>query len=92
MIKNFKHKGLNKYFVNNDKSMLNAKHCGRISRLLDRLDGSIQINDMDLPGYGLHKLLGDRKNTWSVTVSGNWRITFRFESGHAYDVNLEDYH
>ena len=92
MIKSFKHKGLARFFMENDKSLLNAKHCERISRLLDRLDSSVEISDMNLPGYGLHKLLGDRKDIWSVKVSGNWRITFRFEGTHAYDVYLEDYH
>jgi len=47
---------------------------------------------MNLPGYGLHRLSGNRQDTYSVTVSGNWRITFRFEEGKAFDVNLEDYH
>ncbi len=47
---------------------------------------------MDLPGYGFHRLKGTRSDTCSVKVSGNWRLTFRFEAGHAYDVNLEDYH
>ncbi len=60
--------------------------------MLDRLNSAELVKDMNLPGYGLHKLTGDRKDAWSIMVSGNWRITFRFESGHAYDVNLEDYH
>lgn len=47
---------------------------------------------MNIPGYKLHKLSGDMKGFWSVTVSGNWRITFRFENGDALDVNLKDYH
>ncbi|MBI4533872.1 MAG: type II toxin-antitoxin system RelE/ParE family toxin [Candidatus Melainabacteria bacterium] len=47
---------------------------------------------MNLPGYKLHRMTGNRKDTWSITVSGNWRITFRFQDGYAYDVNLEDYH
>ena len=51
-----------------------------------------QPSDMRLPGWGLHKLKGSLKDHWAVKVSGNWRITFRFESGHARDVNLIDYH
>ncbi|MDQ3687321.1 MAG: type II toxin-antitoxin system RelE/ParE family toxin, partial [Acidobacteriota bacterium] len=51
-----------------------------------------QPSDVDLPGYRLHELKGDRKGTWSLTVSGNWRITFTFSEGDAYDVDLEDYH
>jgi proteic killer suppression protein len=60
--------------------------------MLDRLDASVQIEDMALPGYALHSLSGDKKGFWSVKVSGNWRLTFRFVDGDAYDVNLEDYH
>ena len=48
--------------------------------------------DMNLPGYALHQLTGNKKDIWSVKVSANWRITFRFEGSHAYDVDLEDYH
>lgn len=92
MIKSFKHKGLKKFFVEDDRSLLNAKYCERLARILDRLDSAEIAKDMNLPGYGLHKLTGGRKDTWSIMVSGNWRITFQFEEGHAYEVNLEDYH
>ena len=64
----------------------------RILRLLDRLDAAMKPEDMNLPGYRFHQLKGDRKRAFSVSVSGNWRITFRFEDGDAVDVNLEDYH
>lgn len=92
MIKNFKHKGLKQFFINDDKSLLNPQHSARISRVLDRLEVVEKIQDMNLPGYGLHQLTGSKKTLWSVKVSSNWRITFRFEGGDAYDVNLEDYH
>jgi proteic killer suppression protein len=92
MIQSFKHKGLELFFTADNRRLLNAKHCNRIARLLDRLDNSEVIDDMNLPGYGLHKLLGNKKEFWSIKVSGNWRITFRFNGGHAYDVDLEDYH
>lgn len=92
MIKNFAHKGLKRFFTQDDKSLLSAKDCTRISRILDRLDGAVEALDMNLPGYRLHKLVGNMKGFWSVTVSTNWRITFRFENGDAHDVNLEDYH
>ena len=92
MIKTFKHKGLKHYFIDNKKSLLDKKQLKRINRLLDRLDAAEEIADMGLPGYGLHPLKGTKKNFWSIKVSGNWRITFQFEAGHAYDVNLEDYH
>jgi proteic killer suppression protein len=92
MIKTFRHKGLSRFFMDDDSSLLNAKHLDRISRMLDRLDAAEAPQDMNLPGYGLHKLSGDKKGFWSIKVSGNWRITFKFEGNHTYDVNLEDYH
>lgn len=56
------------------------------------IDAAVTVNDLNLPGFGLHELKGARVGTWSVWVSGNWRVTFRFESGDAYDLDLEDYH
>ncbi|MGI2904195.1 type II toxin-antitoxin system RelE/ParE family toxin [Tolypothrix sp. VBCCA 56010] len=56
------------------------------------MDSALILEDIRLPGYDLHELKGDRKGTWSIKVSANWRITFKFEDGDAYDVNLEDYH
>jgi proteic killer suppression protein len=92
MIKSFKHKGLEKFFRNNDRSGLNAQHCDRIGRLLDATNAAETPEELGIPSYRLHKLTGNRKDYWSLTVSGNWRITFKFEGGHAWDVNLEDYH
>jgi proteic killer suppression protein len=92
MIKNFSHKGLKYFFIRNDKSLLSSKDCLRISRILDRLDAAVDVMDMNIPGYRLHKLQGDMKGFWSISVSGNWRITFRFDYGDVFDVNLEDYH
>lgn len=92
MIKSFKHKGLKRFYGDNDASGVNPEQVIRIARILDRLEASKIIADMNIPGYKLHLLSGNRKNSWSVKVSGNWRITFRFENGNAYDINLEDYH
>ena len=92
MIVTFKHKGLELFFTQNNKKLLNSKDIGKITRLLDRLDAAEHIDDMDLPGFELHPLVGNKKGNWSVKVSANWRITFRFEGSHAYEVNLEDYH
>ncbi len=64
----------------------------RIIRQLDVLDAAQSINGVNVPGYRLHPLKGDRSGEWSITVTGNWRITFRFENGDAYNVDLEDYH
>lgn len=92
MIKTFKHQGLEQFFISNDRRLLDVKQIGRIERLLDALDSTSKIGDLLVPGYGLHKLSGNRKGTWSVKVSGNWRLTFCFEDGDVFDVNLEDYH
>ena len=59
---------------------------------LAALDTARNIEDMDLPGYKLHSLKGNRKGIWSISVSGNWRITFEYIEGNAYIVNYEDYH
>jgi proteic killer suppression protein len=67
-------------------------HADKIERVLARLDQATAPNDMGLPGYRLHPLKGRMAGYWSVTVSGNWRIAFRFEGGHAIDVDLIDYH
>lgn len=64
----------------------------RIERMLDRLDSSAAPRDMDLPGYRFHPLKGERNGEFAVSVSGNWRLTFRFEGEDAIAVNLEDYH
>lgn len=63
-----------------------------IERILDRLDAAIRAEDMDLPGYKFHQLKGDRAGEYAVTVSGNVRITYRFDGQQATAVNLEDYH
>jgi proteic killer suppression protein len=64
----------------------------KIERILSVLDAAVTPQALDLPGYRLHALKGDRKGYWSVTVRANWRIIFRFENGDAYDVDLTDYH
>jgi proteic killer suppression protein len=92
MIKSFRHKGLERFFTKYDRSRIDAKQAERIRRILDRLDAAATPEDLNLPGYKFHGLGGRRKNEYSVWVSGNWRIVFRFVGGDAADVNLEDYH
>jgi proteic killer suppression protein len=92
VIKTFKHKGLKKLFEFDDRSGIQPKHAEKLLDILDRLDASSQVEDMRYPGSRLHQLTGDRKGEWSVTVSGNWRVTFQFEDGDAYVVDYEDYH
>jgi len=64
----------------------------RIALALADLDDAATPSDLDLPGYRLHPLKGDLKGYWSISISGNWRLIFRFEEGDAYDVDLVDYH
>lgn len=92
MIKSFKHKGLERYFKTGTKKGIVPEHVSKIGRILDRLDTSIKVEDMNLPGFSLHQLSGKEKDIWSVVVNGNWRITFFFEEGDAHVVDYRDYH
>ena len=92
MIRKFKHAGLEKFFTSGTKLGIQAKQIARIRLILGRLNASMKPQDMNLPGLELHELRGHRKGTWTVKVSGNWRITFRFDGVDATDVNYEDYH
>jgi proteic killer suppression protein len=92
MITSFKHKGLKKFFHNDDQSHINQQHASKLVRILDRLDASIGPQDMDLPGYRLHSLSGKEKGAWSVWVTGNWRVTFKFDGPDAAAVDYRDYH
>ncbi|WP_110987379.1 type II toxin-antitoxin system RelE/ParE family toxin [Acaryochloris thomasi] len=92
MIASFKHRGLKQFFESGTTRGIQAKHVKRIRMILARLNAATSPQDMNLPGLVLHELVGQRKGTWSVRVSGNWRITFTFDGVDACDVNLEDYH
>ena len=92
MIRKFKHSGLEKYFLRGTKAGIQAKHINRVRLILGRLHAAIKPQDMNLPGLELHELRGRRKGTWAVKVSGNWRISFKFDGVDAIDVNYEDYH
>ncbi|HWN98772.1 MAG TPA: type II toxin-antitoxin system RelE/ParE family toxin [Blastocatellia bacterium] len=83
VIASFRHKGLKRFFESGDLRGIAAQHGARIRRELDVLDAAREVTDMSLPGWKLHQLKGARKGTWAVSVSGNWRITFRFEGGDA---------
>ncbi|WP_447863292.1 type II toxin-antitoxin system RelE/ParE family toxin [Nitrospira calida] len=83
---------MKKLFEEDDRRKLPAAHSDKIARILARLNEAVTVQDMDLPGYRLHLLKGELAGFWSVSVSGNWRIIFRFENGAAYDVDLIDYH
>lgn len=92
MIRSFKHKGLERFFLSGSKSGIRPEQAERLRLILAQLQAAVAPGDMALPGLRLHELKGDRKGTWSVTVSSNWRITFSFDGKDAVDVDYEDYH
>ena len=92
MIQSFRHRGLRRLYERGDPSRIGADQLDRITLTLADLDVTSKLSELDLPGYRLHPLRGDRKGSWSISISGNWRITFRFEDGDVYDVDLVDYH
>jgi toxin HigB-1 len=91
-IESFRHKGLEKFFCTGAVSGIQSKHADRLRLILGRLNVAISPSDMNLPGLNLHELKGSRKGIWAVKVSGNWRLTFRFDGKSAELVNYEDYH
>lgn len=92
MIKSFKHKGLEKFYETGSTRGIQADHAKKLRMQLAAIDTARVIEDLDIPGYRLHALKGIRKGIWSITVNGNWRVTFEFSDGNAYIVNYEDYH
>jgi len=92
VIKSFKHKGIEKLFLYDNRSGINPQYANKILRILDRLDSSTNPQDMNLPGYKLHPLKGTLKGMWSVSISGNWRIIFQFDGNDAVKVDYLDYH
>lgn len=92
VIRGFRHRALQRLFEQGDRAKVNAEHLEKIENILAVLDRAQAPDDMDLPGFRLHALKGDLKGFWAATVRANWRVIFRFEDGHATDVDLVDYH
>ena len=92
MIKSFRHKGLRRLFETGSTSDIQASHAKRLRMQLAALDTAQSIDDMDIPGFRLHPLKGNHEGRWSITVNGNWRMTFEFVDGNAYVLDYEDYH
>ena len=92
MIMTFQHKGLKRLFELGDRSKVLQEGVDKIERILARLEEAEDVHDMALPGFRFHQMKGNREGFWSVAVTGNWRIIFRFENGHAFEVDLIDYH
>ncbi len=92
MIIRFRHKGLERIFASGDTRGVGAQQAKRLRRLLASLSTATSPLNMNIAGYQLHPLLGERKGQWAVSVSGNWRLVFRFDGENATDVDLVDYH
>ncbi|WP_439541928.1 type II toxin-antitoxin system RelE/ParE family toxin [Hyphomicrobium sp.] len=92
MIASFRSRALKRLWERNDASKLPPDRLQRITMILDRLDGAISPDDMNLPGFSFHKLAGVSKGRHAVSVSSNWRITFGWKDLDAIDVDFEDYH
>jgi proteic killer suppression protein len=92
MVRSFKHRGLKRFYERGDSSDIRPDLLDTVERILTVLDSANSPQALDLPGYRLHPLKGDRKGFWAVTVRANWRIVFRFQGEDACDVALTDYH
>jgi len=92
MIKDFRHKGLANFYGTGSRKGVLAHHAERLRDILAVLDAATIIGDLSAPGLRLHQLTGKRKGEWAVSVSGAWRVTFRFADGDALNVDYEQYH
>jgi proteic killer suppression protein len=92
MIRNFSHKGVEKYFRAGSKAGIQSSHAPKLARQLARLNLAKAIADMNVPGWHLHQLKGKLTGHWAVSVSGNWRLIFEFIDGDALNVDYDDYH
>jgi proteic killer suppression protein len=92
VIKKFRHKGSERFFVDGSKIGIKTEHAARLRIVLTSLDSAQNLKDLNAPGLRLHPLKGKREGFWAISVSGNWRIIFRFEGKDIIDVDYLDYH
>jgi len=92
VIRSIHHKGLKRFYEDDDPRGVIAEHAPKLRDILARLDAAGTAADMDLPGFRLHRLKGDRGGFWAVTVRANWRVIFRFVEGDVLDLDYLDYH
>jgi proteic killer suppression protein len=92
VIRSYRHKALKPLFETGRTAGIDPSHCKRLLVRLDALNHATKIEDLDQPGWRLHELKGERAGTWSLRVTGNYRLTFRFEGSDCFDVDYEDYH
>ena len=92
MIENFRHKGLKRLYERGDKSRLRPDIANKAELYLSLLDSAEKLEELDITGFSFHPLKGNMRGFYSVFVSRNHRIIFRFEDGKAFDIDLVDYH
>ncbi len=92
MIRSFKHKGLRELFEKGKSKYIAPDFAPKILRQMDAINQADTPEQLNFPGYDLHELKGERAEVWAMKVNKNWRLTFRFRNGDAFDLNLEDYH
>ena len=92
VIRSFRHKGIERFFRSGSRAGIQAEHALRLARQLSALDAASQPEDMNRPGWDWHALKGGLSSHWSVSVNGNWRLTFAFENSDAILVDYQDYH
>lgn len=92
MIKSWNHVGIKKFFITGNKSGITASHEKRLKIILQRLNAAAKPEDMNTPGMKFHKLAGNLRGYYAVTVNANWRIIFRFDGIDAIDIDYIDYH
>ena len=92
MIRSIRHKGLKRLYEDGDARGVMAEHAEKLRDILARLDAASTAEDLDLPGFRLHRLKGELKGYWAVTVRANWRVIFQSEQGDVLDVGYVDYH
>jgi proteic killer suppression protein len=92
MIKTFRHNGIEKFFITGSKAGIQPKHARKLEEQLSTLNYAVRPEDMNLPGWDWHPLKSDLAGHWTVSVNGNWRLTFSFEGSDATLVDYQDYH
>lgn len=92
MIKSFKHKGLEKFYLTGSAKGIQAIHAKKLRLILGALDVAKKIETLNIPAFKLHSLKGDLNGFWAITIQANWRITFKFEDENVYIVDYQDYH
>lgn len=92
MIKTFAHKGVERFFLTGSKAGIQPQHARRLQLQLGALNHASKPEDLNVPGWQLHPLQGGLAGHWSISVNGNWRLTFAFEGEDVILVDYLDYH